>query len=120
MTLFPPAGSVPETTEVTLTPVARLSGLPKGLRLPGGVQFSPENLALDKPAMLTIEVSKPAGAAALAWFDLGKVAPPSVYALRRHDSDQVAHPPRRGGRRPRLGLGSALDRGRHAARALRP
>ena len=73
VTLFLPAGSVPEMTEVTLTLVARLSGLPKGPRLLGGVQFSPENLALDKPATLTIEVSKPAGAVqALAWFDLGK------------------------------------------------
>jgi hypothetical protein len=92
VTLSLPAGSVPETTEVALTPVSRLSGLPKGLRLLGGVQFSPENLALDKPATLTIEVSKPAGAQALAWFDLGKAV--SRYPSTRSGSAiqiKVAH-----------------------------
>ncbi len=72
LTLSIPAGSLSGKTEVTLTPVAAVRGLPKGIKFVAGAQFAPEGLSLDKPAMLTIETSKAAGARTVAWFGLGK------------------------------------------------
>jgi hypothetical protein len=67
-----PADALAAETKVTLTPVASVRGLPKGLTLLAGVQFAPEGLALDKRATVTIETSKAAGAHAIAWFGLGQ------------------------------------------------
>jgi hypothetical protein len=56
------------------------------------VQFAPEGLALDKPATLTIETSKAAGARAIAWFGLGKAVSryPSIRSGSRIEI-KIAH-----------------------------
>jgi hypothetical protein len=92
LTLSVPAGSLADQSQVTLTPVAAVRGLPKGLKLLAGAQFAPEGVALEKPATLTIETSKAAGARAVAWFGLGKAV--SRYPSTRAGSRiqiKIAH-----------------------------
>ena len=90
-----------------MTPVARLSGLPKGLRLLGGVQFSPGEPRPRQAGNVDdrgVEAGRGGAGARLVRPGQGCL-PLSVYALRQHDSRSgLPLLRRRGGRRPRLGL----------------
>ncbi len=70
LTLSVPAGALASDTTISLTPIDSLRGLPKGLKLGGGVQFGPEGLALEHPA--TVSFVGGAGAKGIAWFAAGK------------------------------------------------
>jgi len=93
LTLTIPAGALDGSTQVSLTPVASVRGLPKAIKFRSGAQFAPEGLALAKPATLTID-GGPSGsrASALAWFGNGRDA--HRYPVRRTASGleiTVAH-----------------------------
>jgi TolB protein len=65
-----PAGALTKDTEVGLYPVAKVLGLPGGVSLSVGVQFSPDGLHLGLPATLTIGLPSGTDAArlvGLAW-----------------------------------------------------
>jgi hypothetical protein len=62
-TLTFPEGALFEDTEVTLTPLTGVDGLPFSGGLVGGVQMAPEGLRLLKPATLAIESAKTVAAA---------------------------------------------------------
>ena len=51
-----PAGALPDPTEVTLTPVASIAGLPVGAEALAAVHFSPEGLDFLQPATVTVEL----------------------------------------------------------------
>ena len=80
LTLTVPAGALAADTTITLTPVASLRGLPKGLKLVAGVQFGPEGLALAQAATLSVDGAA-AGAKGIAWFASGKAV--SRYPVGR-------------------------------------
>jgi len=63
-----PPGALPADTTVSLTPLAAVSGLPLGGGLNNGVQFAPEGLILNTPAMLTIHPVTPVPLAQLIGF----------------------------------------------------
>ncbi len=58
-TLAVPAGALPASTTITLTPVTRLAGLPGSHRAPPAVQFGPDGLVFAHAATLTITPTKP-------------------------------------------------------------
>jgi hypothetical protein len=87
LTLTIPKDALVAGKTVTMTPVASLAGLPKGLRFLGGVQLAPEGTALAKDATLTIETPAAASAKhvhAVAWDGTGKN--PFTYAATRTGS----------------------------------
>ena len=57
-TLTFPKGALPNDEKITLTPAARVDGLPFSGALAGAVQMEPEGLRLLAPAVLTIESPK--------------------------------------------------------------
>ncbi len=58
-TLTIPANALRSTTTVTMTAVTALAGLPPGGSFNAGVQLDPDGLALNQPALLTIEPANP-------------------------------------------------------------
>lgn len=58
LTVTVPAGALSEDTAVTVTPVAKLSGV-ANVRLLAGVELGPEGTALAKPATITLTLPGP-------------------------------------------------------------
>jgi hypothetical protein len=69
VTLTVPAGAVSAPTNITMTPVTRVAGLP-GTVL-GAVQFEPDGLQLLKPIELTFDVSTASGLGAFTYSGNG-------------------------------------------------
>jgi hypothetical protein len=54
-TLEIPTNALAEATEISMTPIATLEGLPNGAQVLGAVQLDPDGLLLFQPATLTIQ-----------------------------------------------------------------
>jgi len=63
-----PAGALLSTTEISMTPIRSMQGLPPGGEMAASVLLEPEGLALFEPAVLTIDSLDPQGSRTLYGF----------------------------------------------------
>ena len=67
-----PAGALAEETVISVTPVAKLSGIP-GVRLLSGVELGPDGTALAKAATVSLSLPRATkGTFGVAWFGVGR------------------------------------------------